>query len=229
MTYQLYYSPAACSLAVHIMLEELGQAFELQLVTNPRETGYLAINPKGRVPVLMIPGEPQPLTELPVILTYLAQRHPEASLLPDDALTAARCHEWLAWLAGWVHGVGFGALWRPERFITDPQVFAMIQAKGKIQILDSFRSIEKRLGTPDSALASGYTLVDPFLLVLYAWGERINLPMDEDYPAWTARTQVTLARPAVIRALEREGIRLELLSAPHRPSESRPHNSTLNT
>lgn len=218
MTYQLYYSPAACSLAVHIVLEELGQAFDLQLVTNTREAGYLALNPKGRVPVLMIPGERQPLTELPVILTYLARRHPEAGLLPDDALAEARCHEWLAWLAGWVHGMAFGALWRPERFVSDPQVHAMIQANGKALILDSFQSIEERLAAQDSSPAPGFTLVDPFLLVLYAWGERINLPMAEDYPAWAARTQTTLARPAVARALNREGIHLELAATPHRPA-----------
>ncbi|MDD2031334.1 hypothetical protein NP548_09380 [Pseudomonas sp. 39167] len=53
--YRLYYSPGACSLAAHIILEELGLPFELELRSALKGSGtqtpeYLSINPKGRVP-----------------------------------------------------------------------------------------------------------------------------------------------------------------------------------
>ena len=93
--YRLYLSPGACSLAAHIALEETGAPFDVEIVSvreqQNLEARYLAINPKARVPVLAIPGEPRVLTETPAILTYLARRYPDAQLLPlDDPLREAR-------------------------------------------------------------------------------------------------------------------------------------------
>ena len=129
--YRLYLSPGACSLAAHIALEETGAPFDVEIVSVQKqqnlEARYLAINAK-RVPVLAIPGEPHVLTETPAILTYLARRYPEAQLLPfGDPLREARCHEWLAWLVGWVHGGG--ARWRPGRFIGDPALHGEVAAR----------------------------------------------------------------------------------------------------
>lgn len=215
MDYRLYYSPGACSLAVHIALEEIGIPFEREEVSVARgettQPEYLAINPKARVPALAIAGETRVLTELPAILTFLARRHPEANLLPsDNALDEARCHEWLAWLAGWVHGVGYGELWRPLRFVSDPALCETISAAGRRTIEQSCVCIEAELadGRP-WAVARGYSIVDPFLLVLYRWGNRIGLPMRERYPAWTGIVRRVSARPAVQRAMANEGVFLD--------------------
>src|SRR5579864_9814930 len=88
--YHLYFSPGACSVAPHIVLEEIGQPYTTELVRvdisskaeNITQADYLKINPKGRVPALKI-GD-HILTEAPAILTYLARKHPEADLLPRD-------------------------------------------------------------------------------------------------------------------------------------------------
>lgn len=215
MNYRLYYSPGACSLAVHIALEEIGTPFERQEVSIARgentQPEFMAVNPKARVPALAVAGEARVLTELPAILTFLARRHPEANLLPErDALDEARCHEWLAWLAGWVHGVGYGELWRPLRFVSDTSLCETISASGKRTIVESYAVIEAKLdGTRGWAVASCYTIVDPFLLVLYRWGNRIGLSMQAGYPAWTAITERALARPAVQRAMANEGIAID--------------------
>ncbi|NRO97628.1 glutathione S-transferase [Paraburkholderia sp. NMBU_R16] len=215
MNYRLYYSPGACSLAVHIALEEIGIPFERQEVSVARgettQPDYLAVNPKARVPALAIAGETRVLTELPAILTFLARRHPEANLLPNEnALDEARCHEWLAWLAGWVHGVGYGELWRPLRFVSDASLCETISAAGRRTIERSCVCIEAELadGRP-WAVAHGYSIVDPFLLVLYRWGNRIGLPMRERYPAWTGVVQRVSTRPAVQRAMANEGVFLD--------------------
>src|SRR5689334_17701971 len=81
-----YYSPGTCSLAPHIVLEEIGQPYEMTLISasGPREgeatstPAWKAINPKGRVPALLgvpgrIGGADSLLTEVPAILTYLAR------------------------------------------------------------------------------------------------------------------------------------------------------------
>jgi glutathione S-transferase len=214
MTHQLYYSPGACSLAAHIVLEELGADYELRLVsiadgmtTHP---DYLAINPKARVPALAIPGEDSVLTELPAILVYLATLYPEGRLLPaaGDVVAIARCQEWLAWLSGWVHGVGFALLWRPGRFAEDAH-HADLSARGREVIEAAFADIEAKLVAGQNwALPSGYSVVDPFLLVLFRWGGRIGLPMGERYPVWKRLALRMVERPAVQRAMVREGVEI---------------------
>ncbi len=100
--YQLFYSPGACSMAVHIILEEVGAEFELIAVSvanrDTQREPYLSINPKGRVPALRIPGETKVLTELPAILRYLASRYPDHGLAQTESPL-------LAW------GFTFAAFW----------------------------------------------------------------------------------------------------------------------
>ncbi|AOI93524.1 glutathione S-transferase N-terminal domain-containing protein [Burkholderia pseudomultivorans] len=209
--YLLYLSPGACSLAAHIALEETGAPFDTEIVSVAQQQNlgarYLAINPKARVPALAIPGEPRVLTETPAILTYLARRHPDAQLLPlDDPLREARCHEWLAWLVGWVHGVGYGALWRPGRFAGDAALHGAISAHGRGVIDAANASIEALLADGRAwAEPGGHSIVDPFLLVLYRWGVAIGLDMTR-HRAWSAHAAREMQRPAAQRALAREAV-----------------------
>lgn len=212
MAYELFYSPGACSLAAHIVLEEVGADYTLHLVSVEKgETvrePYLSINPKGRVPALKIDGEPEILTELPAILLYLARRYSDFGLVPTgDPLAEARSAEWLAWLAGWVHGVGFGLLLRPEQFSDDPAHRDVLVARGGAVIAASFADIEKKFQDGRQwATGARYSIVDPFLLVLYGWGGRMGLPMRAQYPHWSASIGRVVQRPAVTRTLAAEGL-----------------------
>src|SRR3954454_12737521 len=98
---KLYYSPGACSLAPHIGLEEDGVAYEPVKVAlakgEQRTPEYLAINPKGRVPVLA--EVDCVLTENAGILPYVAHLFPEARLCPPEPREAARAAEWIGWIA----------------------------------------------------------------------------------------------------------------------------------
>ncbi|MBS0332784.1 MAG: glutathione S-transferase family protein [Proteobacteria bacterium] len=84
MTYLLHYAPGTASLAVHWALIELGVPFEAALVDfeagAQRDPAYLALNPLGRVPVLVVDGAP--ISESAALLMLLAERHPEAGLAP---------------------------------------------------------------------------------------------------------------------------------------------------
>ena len=83
--YRLYYSPSTASLAVRWMLMEVGAPFDLDLVDfatrQQRSPEFLAVNPSGHVPVLVVDG--RPYTEVAAILMLLAERHPEAGLAPE--------------------------------------------------------------------------------------------------------------------------------------------------
>lgn len=205
---KLYYSPGACSLAPHILLEELSVPYQLELVSiaeGKTETPeFQAINPKGRVPVLEVNGSF--LTEAPAILAYLSLAHPEKSFLPSEPIDHFRCLEWFNWLSGTVHAVGYGQLWRPERFINDRTQYEAISAKGRENIVDSYRYIESLLGGRTWVVGNSYSCVDPYMLVFYLWGISIGFNMRKEYPSWSALSARVLAREAVQRAIKQEGL-----------------------
>ncbi|MGF6839948.1 glutathione S-transferase [Paraburkholderia youngii] len=95
-------------------------------------------------------------------------------------------------------------------FIAEVSLHAAVSAHARQTIETAFAQIESKLTDGCSySLPCGYTIVDPFLLVLYRWGIRIGLPMGDTYQAWTASARHVLERPAVQRALHSEGISLE--------------------
>jgi glutathione S-transferase len=202
----LFYSPGSCSLAPHIILEEAGKPFRMQMVVT--DTGeaktpkFRRLNPKGRIPVLVL-GEWM-LTEVPAILLYLA--HENAAFSPKGQEEFLRTLEWFNWLSGTVHSVAIRQIWRTEYFSTDPEAHQSIKDRGHEHLDEAYRQIESRLTPGKWAMASGYTILDPYLLVFYRWGNRMKLSMRELYPTWTHHAESMLQRPAVNRTLEREGI-----------------------
>ena len=101
----LYFAPGSSSMAVHIALHEIGVPFAgrpLSFKNDLRAPAFLALNPEGKVPVVMIDG--RPLTEVAAILFYLAKRFPEAELLPrDDAEAEAQALSWMSFIASTLH------------------------------------------------------------------------------------------------------------------------------
>lgn len=205
--YKLYYSPGACSMAVHIVLEELGVPYELELVSvqSGATSGpaYLAVNPKGRVPALQRNNEI--LTEVGAILAYLAQSHQESPLFPSDPWGAARCQEWLSWLSSEVHPA-FAQVWRPERFVRTAAYQPDVQEKGRANVLARLSEIEAQLASVERyVLGQNYTVVDPYLLVYFGWGRYVGMNMAE-YPAFARHAALVSSREAVRRVLIQEGL-----------------------
>ncbi|MBL8837721.1 MAG: glutathione S-transferase N-terminal domain-containing protein, partial [Alphaproteobacteria bacterium] len=85
-----YFAPGSSSMAPHIALHEIGVPFEPRPLSFARKENrtpeFLALNPEGKVPTLLIDG--RPLTEVAGILFYLAKRYPEANLLPQFDIEA---------------------------------------------------------------------------------------------------------------------------------------------
>ena len=104
----LYMSPGTSSMAVHIALNEIGVPFETKAMSfrkkDMKSAAYLALNPEGAVPLLLIDG--RPLTQVAACLFYLAKRHPEANLLPaDDPEIEAQAISWMSFIASGIHPV----------------------------------------------------------------------------------------------------------------------------
>ena len=102
----LYFAPGSSAMAPHIALHEVGAPFESRPLSfhkkQNRDPAYLAINPEGKLPTLLIDG--RPLTEVAAILFYLARRYPEAALLPvGDIEAEAQVVSWMSFIASTIH------------------------------------------------------------------------------------------------------------------------------
>jgi glutathione S-transferase len=208
---KLYYGPGACSLAPHIVLEEVGARFELarvDLAANQQNSPeYLRINAKGRVPAL---GDGDfILTEAPAILRYIAARHPAAGLWPWDPREEARCAEWLNWLSSTIH-IAFAHVRRAARYASDPRAVEDVAATAKKTCRELWQAVDTKLGEGPWAIGERYSVADPYLLVYWTWGRgpALGFDMARELPHWTAHARRLGGRPAVQRAFATEGLML---------------------
>ena len=208
---KLYYAPGACSLAPHIVLEEIGARYELSRVdfaaNQQNSPEYLRVNPKARVPALV--DRDWVLTEAPAILRYLAARHPAAGLWPWDPREEARCAEWLNWISSTIH-VAFVHVRRAARYAADPRAVEDVAATGKKTCRDLWGAVEAKLGDAPWAIGERYSVADPYLLVYWTWGRGpvLEFDMAHDFPRWTEHALRLAGRPAVQRAFASEGLAL---------------------
>lgn len=105
MKLKLYYAPVACSLVPYVTLTEAGADFEVEAVNMGKgrhnTPEYLKLNPKHKVPVLVIDGEP--LTENVAIQIWIARNFPQAKLLPADPMKEVKAISLMAWCASGIH------------------------------------------------------------------------------------------------------------------------------
>jgi glutathione S-transferase len=200
---KLFYAPGACSLAPHIALEEAGANFEAERIdlraAQQKSPEYLAINPKGAVPALQT--DRGVLTENPVILGWIAQTHPGADLAPaGDSFEYAVMQSFNTFLAASVHpNIGRLLFSRPP-LEGDARQAAQDVAMGKLRL------IEDKLFRGPWAMGERFTVADGYLCVFERWAAQAGLISDGSFPRMIDHLQRTQARPAVLRALEREGL-----------------------
>jgi len=201
----LYYSPGACSLASHIVLEESGEPYQARKVDlaagEQRTEAYLKMNPLGRVPVLGLDNG-EPLTENTAILPYLGKRF---ALWPQDAAAEAKALSLIGFFASSVHPA-HAHVGRPERYTDDAGAYPGIKDKGLKTFHGYLRQIDNLLAGREW-LSDRYSVLDPYALVFYSWGVRRELPMAE-LKNYTAHKDRMLKRPAAARVVEDEKIKV---------------------
>ena len=178
----LYFAPGASSMAPHIALHEIGVAFEARPVSfakrETRSAALLAINPEGKIPVLLVDG--RPMTEVAAILFYLARRFPEAGLLAEDAEGQGQVVSWMSFIAATLH---------PAR------------RQGLEHAQTIYALADGRLGGRAWALGDRYSIADIHLFRLF-WRFRASLnPAAGMFPALEAHHLRMMARPAVARTI----------------------------
>src|SRR5437764_1107999 len=131
---KLYYAPGACSIGIHVLLEEIGKPYQTEAV-NFRDGAqykppFTGINAKSKVPTLER-DDGSILTEFPVIARWLAAQNPQAGLIPPDPETDLRAMEAMEYCVGTIHAQGFTRLFRTERFAPSPADHEAVKAAGR--------------------------------------------------------------------------------------------------
>jgi glutathione S-transferase len=203
---KLYYSPNSCALAIHIILEEIGKPYDLELI-NLREGAqykppYITLNPKAKVPALQR-DDGTMLTELPAIAWYLARSNPAAGLLPESIEGEARLLELVDYMVATVHMRGFTRIFRTSAFTPTTADEPAVQQTGKDIVKDGLKLLSHSLGAK-AYLLGDYSIADVVLFYLEYWAiNRVQMEVPENLAGHLARMR---ARPAVQRALAAEGL-----------------------
>jgi glutathione S-transferase len=199
---KLYYSPGACSLSVHIVLSELGMAFNLDKVDMATKTtsngrDFCAVNPKGQVPTLEL-DDGTILTEGVAIVQYLADQKPGAGLLPPaGSIRRARVQETLNFISSELHKA-FSPLFNSA---TTPEARKIAAAN----VMSKLNILEAQLADGRSWLAGDtFSPADTYGFVVTRWAPMQSIALDR-WPNVTRWLDKVSARPSVAVALSAEG------------------------
>jgi len=206
---QLHYFPGNASMAPHMLLEELGLPFELRLVDRTQDAqkspAYLKLNPNGLIPVL-VDGD-LVLYETAAICLHLVDAHPAADLAPPVG-SAERAHfyKWLVWLTNTLQATLM--TWHyPDRCAESADAVAQVKARAEARIGGMLEQLDEELARHGGPwlLGARFSALDPYLLMLARWTRAFARPA-RGLPQLGPYLARVLARPAVARALAREGL-----------------------
>ena len=195
---KLYYSPAYCSLAVHIALRESGAAFDLVKVdtTSP---AFREINPRGYVPVLEL-DDGSRHTEVAALLQYVGDLAPGSGLVPA-AGTRERFEvaQWLTFVSSELHKVFSPWLFHKE---TADSTRKAVKEKLKLR----FAELEAHFAQNDWLVTGRFTVADAYAFAILNWTPMVGMSLAA-YPKLAAYVERVRALPSVRAALDAEGLK----------------------
>jgi len=206
---QLHYYPGNASMTPHMLLEEMGLPFELVLVDRASDAHkspeYLKLNPNGTIPV-MVDGA-LVLYETAAICLHLVDAHPQAGLAPAVGThERAQFYKWLVWMTNTLQAT-LMTFHYPERAADSAEAVAQVKARAEARVggmLDQLDAELARHARP-WLLGDRFTALDPYALMLGRWTRSFDRPA-RSLPHLGPHLRRVLARPAVQRVFQREGL-----------------------
>ena len=199
---KLYFSPGACSLAVHIALREVGARFEGVAVDLAKHTtadgaDFHAISARGYVPLLQL-DDGSRHTEVASLLQYVADLDPAQGLI-GAAGSARRLAvvEWLTFVSTELHKAFSPWLWHKETADSTRQTV-------KDKLATRFAELDALLSKQDF-LAGEYSVADAYAFTIVNWAHFLAFSLTP-YPHLKAYLTRVSARPHVQAALRAEGL-----------------------
>ena len=210
MQITLHYAPIACSLVPYVALTEAGAEFEVNVVNFPKaehmSPEYLKINPKHKVPVLAVDGEP--LTENVAILQWIARNFKEAKLLPSGA-DEFKAISLMSWCASGIHPTLTPNV-LPQRYCDMPGSEAHVKSCAHKIMHENF-AIAENLLEDRQWFFDHFTIPD----IYFFWCFRRAIQFKLDVSAYTncnAHFNRLLQRPSMVQLLAFEAKALAEMS-----------------
>lgn len=194
--------PSGNAYKITLLLSHLNVAYEttaldiLATLPETRQPHFLAINPNGRIPVLVLDDTPgaSALAESNAILFYLAETYD--SYLPKTALGRAQVLQWMFFEQyshePYVAVYKFWTYWAPEQFEErGEKEVKRVKERGQsaLDVMETHLS-EEEGGEPRKwFVGAGMTIAD---IALYAYthtAELTGFRIGERVKAWMARVQ----------------------------------------
>ena len=200
--YKLYWNSDTGAFAPQAVCEEAGIAHELVTVDTKagahREPAYLAINPRGQVPALVLP-DGSVMTESAAIVQHLVDAHPEAGLAPAPGSSArAQFDRWLIYMAVDIYSADL-RIYYADRFTSDPAGAEAVKAAGLQDMERGLDIVEAQLaGAGPFMMGAEYSALDPYLTMLVQWFPDVSGLLDSR-PAIAKLCAAVRARPAIAR------------------------------
>jgi glutathione S-transferase len=202
MSMKLYYSPGACSLSPHIVLNEAGLPFEkikadTKTKVLPDGSDYKNINPLGYVPLLELDDGTR-ITEGPAIVQYIADQVPAKKLAPPNGtLERTKLQTWLNFVTSELHK-GFSPLFNAAMPDEAKRIF-------RERLGTRFAYLDKHLASNDYLMGKDFSVADAYAFVVSNWAGRVDVDLSAfaNVLAWRNRVG---SRPAVQAAMKAEGL-----------------------
>ncbi|MCE2572953.1 glutathione S-transferase family protein [Motilimonas eburnea] len=207
--YKLYYAPNNASLAPHFILHHVQADYELVLVDRKakaqKSTAYLALNPAGRIPTLLV--DQQAIFESSAICIHLCELFPEYGLMPAiDEPQRPLFFQWLAYLNNTLQ-TALMARYYPQRHTQDESGWAAVIAAQDKLISEALGIINSQLSHQPYLLGARLTACDYFLFMLAGWALPVN-PSPFDFPHLAAYLKRMATKPVIQSVCAVEGISL---------------------
>ncbi len=203
MSYELYCLSGACSMAVHVLLNELGQDAKIHMLERGekghKSPEYLKMNPRGNVPFLVEDGKG--LGEGGAIITYLCDKH-KSPLLPQSGWERAKALQWLMFANATLHPAYSRTFWISANLPEDQRDGALKAARAQIQQLWDYVEQQLEQGGGPYLTGKDMTAGDILLSVIANW----NAAAYKFGPRTRALLQSVSSRPAYQKALAAENV-----------------------
>lgn len=200
--YKLYYSPGACSMGIHVALNECNQPVTLEKVDlangKQRAPEFLVINPRGQIPVL-VDGD-MVIREGAAILLHVLEKH-HSPLLPKEGAARAEALEWLMFANATLHPAYARVFFLKRGGVTEGPL--MDAAAANINKL--WEEVDARLATRAYICGDSMTVADILLTVIANWSGNVPRPIALGENTKRLLKEIS-ARPSYQKALATEQV-----------------------
>lgn len=198
-----FYSPGACSLSGQVVLEWLGEPYQLCRVDPAVRAGetFRRVNPQGKVPALRTGS--RFVAENSAVLLHLAERQPDKGLVPPiGSADRDSLHQWLSYLGSGFH-VAFYPYFVAFRYVKDEASYPSVKEAAVEQIKKQFAFVNDNLEGHEYLLNGTRSILDPYLYAMSRWGKRL-FDVASEFPNVARHQEMMEKEPAVQFALSTE-------------------------